>query len=47
MKLLNLMMKRVCNICRQAEVKHNKINWEERRSMLDSIVSKYKDKGGI
>lgn len=35
----------VCNICRQAEVKHNKINWEERRSMLDSIVSKYKDKG--
>ncbi len=35
----------VCNICRQAEVKHNKINWEERRSMLDSIVSKYKDRG--
>lgn len=35
----------VCNICRQAEVKHNKINWEERRNILDSIVSKYKDKG--
>lgn len=35
----------VCNICRQAEVKHNKINWEERRNILDSIVSKYKDRG--
>ena len=35
----------VCNICREAEVKHNKINWDERKGMLDLIVSRYKDKG--
>lgn len=35
----------VCNICRQAEVKHEKINWEQRRKMLDDIVERYRGKG--
>lgn len=35
----------VCNICRQAEQKHEVIDWEERRKWLDEIVSKYKGKG--
>ena len=34
----------VCNICRQAEVKHDEINWSERRKMLDNIVNEYRDK---
>ena len=35
----------VCNICRQAEIKHEEINWTERRKMLDDIVAKYTNKG--
>lgn len=35
----------VCNICRQAEVKHKKIDWDARKKMLDDIVDAYKDKG--
>ncbi len=35
----------VCNICRQAEVKHAKINWDERKEILDGIISQYKGKG--
>lgn len=34
----------VCNICRQAEVKHQKINWEERGAMLCKIASQYRGK---
>lgn len=32
----------VCNICRQAEVKHKEINWSARRKMLEDIVNKYR-----
>ncbi len=35
----------VCNICRQAEVKHEKIDWDERKKMLDSIIGEYRNKG--
>ena len=35
----------VCNICRQAEVKHQKVDWAERRKLLDDIISQYKGKG--
>lgn len=35
----------VCNICRQAEVKHEKIDWDARRKMLDAIVDRYRNKG--
>lgn len=35
----------VCNICRQAEVKHEKIDWDARRKMLDAIVDRYRGKG--
>jgi len=35
----------VCNICRQAEVKHKKIDWDERKKILDGIIAKYRDKG--
>ena len=34
----------VCNICRQAEVKHN-INWDERKKMLEAIANRYRDSG--
>ena len=35
----------VCNICRQAEVKHHRINWEERKRKLLQITDQYKNKG--
>ncbi len=35
----------VCNVCRQAEVKHNVIDWEQRGKLLQEIIAKYKDKG--
>ncbi|MDR2591019.1 MAG: N-acetyl sugar amidotransferase [Oscillospiraceae bacterium] len=35
----------VCNICKQSEVKHERIDWNERRKTLDNIVSFYRDKG--
>lgn len=35
----------VCNICRQAETKHNNIDWDARKIMLENIVSKYRNKG--
>lgn len=35
----------VCNICRQAEVKHHDIDWTARRKMLDRIIDQYKNKG--
>lgn len=34
----------ICNICRQSEVKHTEIDWNERAAMLDDIVKKYKGK---
>ena len=35
----------VCNICKQAQIKHKEINWIERKQILDEIVDKYKNKG--
>ena len=35
----------VCNICRQAEVKHHEIDWSARREVLDTICDYYKGKG--
>lgn len=35
----------VCSVCRQAEIKHDVINWGERRLMLDKIIDQYRDKG--
>ena len=35
----------VCSVCRQAEVKHNDIDWEARKLMLEEIVNRYRNKG--
>ena len=35
----------VCNVCRQAEKKHTEIDWNARRTMLDSLVDSYRGKG--
>ena len=35
----------VCNICRQAEVKHHEIDWSARRQVLDTICDYYRGKG--
>ena len=35
----------VCNVCRQAEIKHDEIDWHERRKILDGIVDRYRGKG--
>ena len=35
----------VCNVCRQAEIKHEEIDWSERRKILDEIISRYRGKG--
>ena len=35
----------VCNICRQHEYKKDKIDWSERKKMLDSLVQDYRGKG--
>jgi N-acetyl sugar amidotransferase len=35
----------VCNICRQAEVKHNNIDWNARKEMLLAICNRYRGKG--
>jgi N-acetyl sugar amidotransferase len=35
----------VCSVCRQIEYKDEKIDWEERRKMLDNLITQYKDKG--
>lgn len=35
----------VCNVCRGSETKHKEIDWDERRKILDEIVSRYRGKG--
>ena len=35
----------VCSVCQQIDFRDEKINWIERRTMLDELVSAYKDKG--
>lgn len=35
----------VCNVCRQVELKHEEIDWQERREILDEIIMRYKGKG--
>jgi N-acetyl sugar amidotransferase len=35
----------VCNICRQAEVKHEKVDWDERKRILDDIAARYGGRG--
>ena len=37
--------KGVCNICRQASIKHTQIDWASRKNMLEKIVSKYRGNG--
>lgn len=37
----------VCNICRQAEVKHREIDWDTRRKILDEIIEKYRGQGNM
>lgn len=34
----------VCNICRSAEYKQKTINWQERHSLLDQLIEKYRGK---
>jgi N-acetyl sugar amidotransferase len=34
----------VCNICRQQQFKQGKIDWDARKTMLDSLVSEYRGK---
>ena len=35
----------VCNICNQAKIKHQDINWDLRKQMLIDICDKYRNKG--
>ena len=35
----------VCNVCRQAEVKHEEIDWDARRKILEDICNRYRGKG--
>ena len=35
----------VCNICRQAAVKHTQIDWGARKTMLKNIVDRYRGSG--
>lgn len=35
----------VCNICKHAEIKHEEVDWEARRQMLDALVDKYRNQG--
>lgn len=34
----------VCNVCRQAKIKHEVIDWNARRKALEEIASKYRNK---
>ena len=36
----------VCSACRFAEIKHSKIDWNEREKMLEELLSKYRRKDG-
>lgn len=35
----------VCSVCQQIEFRDEKIDWQERRGMLDELIAKYKDQG--
>ena len=35
----------ICNICIQASVKHNEIDWQEREKILEDILAEYRGKG--
>lgn len=35
----------VCSVCQQIDFRDDKIDWTERKLMLDDLVAKYKDKG--
>ncbi|MCL2801461.1 MAG: N-acetyl sugar amidotransferase, partial [Treponema sp.] len=35
----------VCNICRQAEIKHAEVDWKSRGEMLNKIIAEYSGKG--
>lgn len=35
----------LCNVCRQAKVKHDEIDWEERHRILNDIVNRYRGNG--
>jgi N-acetyl sugar amidotransferase len=34
----------ICNICRSADVKQQKIDWNERKELLDKLIEKYRGK---
>jgi hypothetical protein len=34
----------VCNICRGAEHKHQAIDWDSRKQLLDNLIEKYRRK---
>ena len=36
--------KGVCNICNQFTFKNEKINWSKKKTELDNLISKYRDK---
>ena len=35
----------ICNICRSTEVKHESVDWDDRKKLLDALIEKYRDKG--
>ena len=35
----------VCSVCRQVEVKHEKIDWQARRRQLDDLIAEFRGKG--
>lgn len=35
----------VCSVCQQIDYRDEKIDWQQRRKMLDDLVAEYKDKG--
>ena len=34
-----------CSVCKQIEYKEERVDWSNRRDLLDELISKYKDKG--
>jgi N-acetyl sugar amidotransferase len=35
----------ICSVCQQIDYRDEKIDWDERRKMLDELIDEYKDKG--